>query len=561
MAVAGQVVLCAYDGRPDLDDLPAPIDLLLRRSEDGGQSWSEQQVVRSGTGFEGFGDPSLLADPATGAVFLFHAAGQLAGFFESGDGEDPRDPHLQHCDVSVSHDQGSTWWHQRLTAQLRRSGNAHLTGRRIAGMFASSGAGCAITAGAFRGRLVQPFVLRIAGRIEVACALSDDHGQTWQLAPPIGMAASGTAADDTAQPAREETPGAETDGEAPCDRVELNESSVCMLPDGSLLLHSRGIGRRWAARSRDGGRTFTAPEPVADLLDPSVNGSVISAGGVLLASHCADESLRRAAVISRSDDGGASWRRWRTVEQGSAGYTQLAVLPGGRLGIAYEADGYQEIRFEDLGDPEPAGGAGGARGAGGEPAGSGELSTAGGASAQADEASAIRRASAEADAASATSSAARERGEISTARDASAEALCVGETGHETAAPGWARAVRGAVVLDVVLRSVVPARPDVWVEAGPTHEIDLDEFAGVDPAVFKEIGQGRGGAHVLRTRESLMANLGPIRPGIHAGDRLEVQARVRAEYEAAGDADAIASLHVRWADQERSLSPGESWLR
>src|SRR5699024_12648451 len=58
-----------------------------------------------------------------------------------------------------------------------------------------------------------------------------------------------------------------------------------------------------------------------------------------------------------------------------------------------------------------------------------------------------------------------------------------------------------------------------------------------------------------------MANLGPIRPGIHAGDRLEVHARVRAEYEAAGDADAIASLHVRWADQERSLSPGESWLR
>src|SRR5699024_3780457 len=199
--------------------------------------------------------------------------------------------------------------------------------------------------------------------------------------------------------------------------------------------------------------------------------------------------------------------------------------------------------------------AGGARGSGGEPAGSGEVSAAGGASAEADEASAIRRASAEADAASATRSAARERGEISTARDPSAEALCVGETAHETAAPGWARAVRGAVVLDVVLRSVVPARPDVWAEAGPTHEIDLDEFAGVEPAVFKEIGQGHGGAQVLRTRESLMANLGPIRPGIHAGDRLEVHARVRAEYASAGAADAIAPLRGRTANQERSLSP------
>lgn len=38
LVTAGQVVLCAYDGRPDLDDLPAPIDLLLRRSEDGGHT-------------------------------------------------------------------------------------------------------------------------------------------------------------------------------------------------------------------------------------------------------------------------------------------------------------------------------------------------------------------------------------------------------------------------------------------------------------------------------------------------------------------------------------------
>src|SRR5699024_1132579 len=92
-------------------------------------------------------------------------------------------------------------------------------------------------------------------------------------------------------------------------------------------------------------------------------------------------------------------------------------------------------------------------------------------------------------------------------------------------------------------------------------EIDLDDFTGVDPAVFKEIGQGRGGAQVLRTRESLMANLGPIRPGIHTGDRLEVHARVRAEYVSTSDADAVPSLHVGWADQERRLSPGESWLR
>lgn len=38
LATVGDVVLCAYDGRPDHDDLPAPIDLLIRRSTDGGVS-------------------------------------------------------------------------------------------------------------------------------------------------------------------------------------------------------------------------------------------------------------------------------------------------------------------------------------------------------------------------------------------------------------------------------------------------------------------------------------------------------------------------------------------
>src|SRR5699024_1055581 len=311
----GRVMLSGYDGRPDLHDLPAPIDLLLRRSDDGGRSWGSQQVVRSGSGFAGFGDPSLLVDPLTGAVLLFHAAGQRAGFFESGEGEDPGDPDLQHCDLSVSTDAGLSWSHRRLTRDLRRTGNAQLHGERIAGLFASSGAGCAVTAGAFRGRLVQPFVLRVSGRIEVACALSDDHGASWRLGAPIGAG--------------------------------LHESSVCMLPGGRLLLHSRGVGRRWAACSEDGGETFTAPVAVPDLLDPGVNGSVVAAGDLLLASHCSDEQLRRGAVVSRSDDGGASWRRWRTVAPGSAGYTQLAVLPGGRIGIAYEADGYQQIRFAE----------------------------------------------------------------------------------------------------------------------------------------------------------------------------------------------------------------------
>lgn len=474
------VVLCAYDGRADLDDLPAPIDLLLRRSVDGGDTWEEPRPVRTGTGFAGFGDPSLLTDPATGTVFLFHSAGERAGFFESGTGKDDGDPDLLHCDVSVSRDAGLTWEHRRLTSALRHSGNAHLASLnrptdhspgtaapRIAGMFAASGAGCAITTGPRAGRLVQPYVLRIQGRIDVACAYSDDHGATWQLGSPIG--ATRRAAGDQ-------------------DVPDLNESAVCMMPDGSVLLHSRGTPHRLATVSMNGGETFGPVAPVPDLGDPSVNGSVIAltcAPGVLLASHCDDPDLRRNLTVSRSVDGGASWQQIHRAESGAAAYSQLAELPDGRVGIAYEADGYQDIRFEIL-DPDAA-----------------------------------------------------------TKDD---------HTGLE--APGWVRTGSAhGVTVELLLRSIVPARPEDWVETGPTHTIDLSTFADVDASVFKEIGTDREAepTQVLRGRESLEANLGPVRPGLHEGDELEIHARVRNHAE--------SSATVCWGGEERRLAPKESWVR
>nr|WP_276547939.1 sialidase family protein [Brachybacterium muris] len=462
----------------------------MRRSLDGGDTWEEPRPVRTGTGFAGFGDPSLLTDPATGTVFLFHSAGERAGFFESGTGEDDADPEQLHCDVSVSRDAGLTWEHRRLTSDLRQSGNAHLSSLhrptdhspgaaapRIAGMFAASGAGCAITAGPHAGRLVQPYVLRIEGRIDVACAYSDDHGESWRLGSPIVA----TRRNDGDQ-----------------DVPDVNESAVCMLPGGSVLLHSRGTPHRLATVSTDGGETFGPVAPVPDLGDPSVNGSVVALAhspGLLLASHCDDPDLRRNLTVSRSVDGGASWQQIHRVEPGAAAYSQLAELPDGRVGLAYEADGYQDIRFEIL-DPDAA-----------------SLTTAGDSGGAEDD-------------------------------------LTSGP------AAGWVRtSSEHGVTVELLLRSIVPARPEQWVESGPTHTIDLSTFADVDASVFKEIGTDREAetTQVLRGRESLEANLGPVRPGLHPGDELEIHARVGNHAE--------SSATVCWGGEERRLAPKESWVR
>ncbi|MFD4420775.1 exo-alpha-sialidase [Agromyces sp. NPDC058484] len=422
-------LLAAYDGRPNLDDLPSPIDLLLRRSHDGGLTWGPQEIVRTGTGLHGFGDPSLLVDHATGRVFMFHAAGTLAGFFEAAEGTEPEDS-VQHVDVSVSDDDGVTWAHRRLTGQLKRAG--------ITGIFAASGNGLCIPTGPHEGRLVQPMVLLDRGEITAAAAFSDDHGQTWTLGDALG---GGT-----------------------------NESALTALPDGSLLLHSRGTPNRLAAHSVDGGASWSRPVPVDGLPDPSDNGSLITLwaptgedatsgpdapSATLLVSSNLDPELRRNTGVSLSLDGGATWPHQYVLCEGSSGYSSAAELRDGRIGVLYEREGYSEIVF-----------------------------------------TAVTRAE-------------------------------IMECGPADALQAGIASPREPM-LEVILRSVTPGLPEEWVHVGEHHVYPVDT-GGVDASAWKEVGQAyaAAGGMILGTREAQLRNYGPPRPGLRPGDILAFHARVR----------------------------------
>ncbi|MBT8160653.1 MULTISPECIES: exo-alpha-sialidase [Arthrobacter] len=322
-------VLAAYDGRPNLDDLPNTIDLLLRRSTDSGHTWEEQRVVRTGTGLDGYGDPSLLVDTVTGRIFMFHAAGTHAGFFEAVPGLEPEDD-VQHCDLSFSDNDGVTWQHRRLTGQLKQGPETGITG-----IFAAAGQGIQIHAGPFTGRLVQQFVVLVDGEIKAASAFSDDHGESWRLGSLIGKGPDG---------------------------VGPNENKVVCLQDGRLLLHSRATPRRLAAISADGGGTWSPLERVEDLPDPSDNGSLTRFDGLpnvtsftssatdawLLASNNHDTSLRRNTVLSLSADNGATWPAKLVLCEGSSAYSTATRLPDGNIGVLYERQAYREIVFASV---------------------------------------------------------------------------------------------------------------------------------------------------------------------------------------------------------------------
>lgn len=301
-------LIAIYDGRYDLDDLPAAVDLVMRTSDDGGKSWSPQSVFRTADGIAGFGDASILIDPSVGEhgrIFVFYQSSQIAGFFESIVGSDESDPRIVQISLSESDDDGMTWRHRTITSQLKDE--------KTEGIFITSGTGGRLTAGAHAGRLLHACVIKRDNTLSSAIIYSDDHGATWQMGAAIERG---------------------------------NETAVVGLPDGSVLFHSRSTPFRLSGRSLDGGTTLSERGPVTELPDPSDNGSLtVLSDGSIIATHNHDSALRRNTVAKRSLDGGRTWPQALVLAPDSSAYSTACELPNGDIGFLFERHGYVEMVF------------------------------------------------------------------------------------------------------------------------------------------------------------------------------------------------------------------------
>ena len=300
-------IIAIYDARFDFDDLPSPIDLVIRTSDDNGETWSEQAIFREHDGVSGYGDASIIVDPnygKQGKVIVLYQYTQHAGFFESSTGTDLNDPLIAQICISTSDDDGNTWSHGYITDQLKSE--------NLFGIFATSGMGGVITHGSFVGRLLQTFVLRDS-ELYSAIGFSDDHGKTWSLGAKI--------------------PGG-------------NETAITSLNDGSILFHSRGTPFRLSGRSFDGGQTIVDFGPDQALPDPSDNGSLTTLrNGELICTHNNDSSLRMNTVLKKSRDGGMSWPEQYLLEKGSSAYSTACELRDGSIGVLFERNAYVEMVF------------------------------------------------------------------------------------------------------------------------------------------------------------------------------------------------------------------------
>jgi sialidase-1 len=278
------------------------VDLVLRRSSDGGKTWLPMQLVyeEGGTAKITIGNPCPVVERKTGTIWLPFCRDNDRVF------------------ITHSTDDGKTWAAAKeITSAVKKpEWGWYATGPGHGIQLAS-------------GRLVIPCdhrpqqpTNRDQSRSHVIS--SDDLGKTWMLG---GIVDVGT-----------------------------NECEAAELADGSLLLSMRNYGnrnqkQRAFAVSRDGGATWSKPQPWADVHCPfcqsSIHRDTLSTGGGknrLLYSGPGGPG-RKSMTVRLSHDEGKTWPIAKVLYEGSAAYSDLVVLPDGGIGCLYERDGYRKITF------------------------------------------------------------------------------------------------------------------------------------------------------------------------------------------------------------------------
>ena len=296
------------------------IDLIMRRSVDGGRTWSGIEVIwddRDNT----CGNPCPVVDLETGTIWLFltwNFGSDSETAIMTGKSRHSRSPW-----ISYSNDDGKTWAKPKELPHLR---NKEWT-------WYATGPGNAIqlARGPSKGRLVIP--ANHADRITAErdsktyrshIIYSDDHGKSWHL-------------------------GA-------IQEPLTNESTVVELADGSVMQNMRsyhGKGNRAVAVSGDAGISF-APVYLDDgLQSPVCQANILryswpeeNQSRILFSSPTGEK--REGITVRLSYDEGKTWPVSKMIYEGPGAYSNMVRLPNGNVGLLVEigeSSPYETISF------------------------------------------------------------------------------------------------------------------------------------------------------------------------------------------------------------------------
>lgn len=312
-------LLAFCEGRKSAGGDSGNIDLLLKRSTDGGRTWGAQQVIWDDEA-NTCGNPCPVLDEATGTLWLLLTHNL---------GTDHEKEIVAHTSkgtrtvwIASSADHGMTWTKPvEITSSTKKpEWTWYATG---------PGIGIQIKEGAHKGRLVIPCDHNYDDPDDPKkhqtgshAIYSDDHGKTWQLGAPI--------------------------------RPKANECQVAELFDGrgTLLMNMRsntGHNLRTQATSTDGGATWSAAEDARALIEPVCQGSILrhDAAKLLLFSNPAAKT-RVSLTVRASADNAQTWRDVAVLHEGPAAYSCLVAIGANEAGCLYERGekrAYEKITF------------------------------------------------------------------------------------------------------------------------------------------------------------------------------------------------------------------------
>jgi sialidase-1 len=313
-------VLAFAEGRKSGGGDAGDIDLLLKRSTDGGRTWSAPQVVWDDGG-NTCGNPAPVVDQKTGRIWLF-LTWNLGSDHER-DIMAAKSQYPRRCYVTFSDDEGESWAPPKEMPHLRKD-----TWRWYA---TGPDKGIQLTQGPLQGRMVIPCNHSDHEDPDLHpyrshVIYSDDHGESWKLGGVVGE--------------------------------KTNESTIVELTGGRVMDNMRsyhGKNRRAISISDDGGETWgdillddVLVEPVcqASILRLNWPGPDDQPGRVVFCNPAS--RARERLTLRTSHDDGKTWDHSRCLYEGAAAYSCLTKLGNGNLGVLFERDSYQTITFVEV---------------------------------------------------------------------------------------------------------------------------------------------------------------------------------------------------------------------
>jgi sialidase-1 len=318
------------------------INIVLKKSKNGGRSWSELQVLVNYDSLQA-GNPApvvdlLDPDHPQGVVYLFYNTGNNhESDLRKGKG-------LREVWFIKSYDKGTTWSTPvNITAETHRPMqpqiNPAYTFKEDWRAYANTpGHAFQFQKGKFRSRIFVPAnhssgPPQPEGRDYSSHGFyTDDHGKSFHLAATVNV------------PGSNECMGTELSG----DRMMMT------------IRNQRGdIRKRIIAYSGNGGDKWDTVYFDSTLTDPVCQGSILTLGykkgkAIVAVCNAADSKRRDNLTVRISYDEGRNWMKSIVIDHSAdarrdwTAYSDLVLVGKNKLGVIYERDNYSEIVFKPV---------------------------------------------------------------------------------------------------------------------------------------------------------------------------------------------------------------------